>query len=216
MADPTPQELTNTVLEDFKAKPIIQRLNEIKQLENCIKQVWKEKEEGYERIVSDLEKENHKAVAETERQKRPTAEMLKLLNIPSDEEKLRNGEYPDALSMIEAKPDSSQEEKFDIKKALADFEEFVKKLRTECEELDEKAEALRQIKEADDMSLRPLRIMIYNRFGIRIRDGPDGLDIISVYDEKKRIPMKTVLVKSELLKYYIGIFIWAQLEKRKD
>lgn len=142
--------------------------------------------------------------------------MLKLLNIPSDEEKLRNGEYPDALSMIEAKPDNLQEEKFDKEKALANIEEFVKKLRTECEELDEKAEALRQFKEADDMSLKPLRIMLSNRLGIRIRDGPDGLDIISVYNEKKGIPMKTVLVKSELLKYYIGIFIWSQLGEKKD
>lgn len=142
--------------------------------------------------------------------------MLKLLNIPSDEEKLRNGEYPDALSMIEAKLDNLQEEKFDKEKALANIEEFVKKLRTECEELDEKAEALRQFKEADDMSLKPLRIMLSNRFGIRIRDGPDGLDIISVYNEKKGIPMKTVLVKSELLKYYIGIFIWSQLGEKKD
>lgn len=142
--------------------------------------------------------------------------MLKLLNIPSDEEKLRNGGYPDALSMIEAKPDNLQEEKFDKEKALANIEEFVKKLRTECEELDEKAEALRQFKEADDMSLKPLRIMLSNRFGIRIRDGPDGLDIISVYNEKKGIPMKTVLVKSELLKYYIGIFIWSQLGEKKD
>lgn len=142
--------------------------------------------------------------------------MLKLLNIPSDEEKLRNGEYPDALSMIEAKLDNLQEEKFDKEKALANIEEFVKKLRTECEELDEKAEALRQFKEADDMSLKPLRIMLSNRLGIRIRDGPDGLDIISVYNEKKGIPMKTVLVKSELLKYYIGIFIWSQLGEKKD
>lgn len=94
----------------------------------------------------------------------------------------------------------------------------IEKIEGDSENRDEvrKKKAFKQFKEADNMSLKPLRIMLFNRFGIRITEGPDGLDIISVYNKKKGIPMKTVPVKSELLKYYIGIFIWAQLEKRKD
>lgn len=71
--------------------------------------------------------------------------MLKLLNIPYDEEKLSNEGYPDALSMIEEKPDSLQEEKFDKEKALAEFEEFVKILQTKCEEIMRKSKEIARI-----------------------------------------------------------------------